>query len=64
MVLPLALSQVLAEQDGINVKPIVYPAVEENQARLRFFMSYLHTEEQIEHTVRSVARRLAEANKK
>jgi 8-amino-7-oxononanoate synthase len=60
----VALSQVLAEQDGINVKPIVYPAVEENQARLRFFMSYLHTEEQIEHTVRSVARRLAEANKK
>ena len=58
----VALSQGL-QQDGINVKPIVYPAVEENQARLRFFMSYLHSEKEIEHTVRSVARRLAILNK-
>ena len=54
----VALSQELLE-DGVNVKPIVYPAVEENQARLRFFISYSHTDEQIEHAVRAVARRLA-----
>ena len=54
----VALSTSLLE-DGVNVKPIVYPAVEENQARLRFFVSYLHTDAQIEHAVRAVARRLA-----
>jgi 7-keto-8-aminopelargonate synthetase-like enzyme len=32
---------------GINVQPILYPAVEEDQARLRFFMSSLHKEEQL-----------------
>jgi 7-keto-8-aminopelargonate synthetase-like enzyme len=32
---------------GINVQPILYPAVEEDQARLRFFLSSLHQEEQL-----------------
>lgn len=36
---------------GINVQPIVYPAVEEKAARLRFFLSSLHTEAQIKQTV-------------
>ena len=36
---------------GINVQPIVYPAVEEKAARLRFFVSALHTEAQIRHAV-------------
>lgn len=40
---------------GINVQPIIYPAVEEKAARLRFFLSCAHTDEQIRHTVRTVA---------
>lgn len=37
--------------DGINVQPILYPAVDETAARLRFFMTSLHTEDQIRFTV-------------
>ncbi len=37
--------------DGINVQPILYPAVDESAARLRFFMTCLHSEEQIRQTV-------------
>jgi 8-amino-7-oxononanoate synthase len=36
---------------GINVQPIFYPAVQEKMARLRFFICSSHTEEQITHTV-------------
>ncbi|WP_454782202.1 aminotransferase class I/II-fold pyridoxal phosphate-dependent enzyme [Legionella sp. WA2022007384] len=32
---------------GLNVKPIIYPAVPENSARLRFFITAIHTPEQI-----------------
>ncbi|KTD69400.1 MULTISPECIES: aminotransferase class I/II-fold pyridoxal phosphate-dependent enzyme [Legionella] len=32
---------------GVNVKPIIYPAVPENSARLRFFITAIHTPEQI-----------------
>lgn len=32
---------------GINVQPIIYPAVEEKAARLRFFVSAMHTEQQL-----------------
>src|SRR5690606_30847445 len=39
---------------GINVQPILPPAVEPNQARLRFFLSALHTPEDIDLTVRAV----------
>jgi 7-keto-8-aminopelargonate synthetase-like enzyme len=37
---------------GINVSPILYPAVEEKGARLRFFLSSQHTEEDILGAVR------------
>lgn len=40
------LSQHMFDQ-GINVQPIIHPAVEERAARLRFFISYTHTEAQI-----------------
>ncbi|HEX4620769.1 MAG TPA: aminotransferase class I/II-fold pyridoxal phosphate-dependent enzyme, partial [Myxococcaceae bacterium] len=40
---------------GINVQPILYPAVEENMARLRFFLTTTHTEEQIRYTVDAIA---------
>ena len=40
---------------GINVQPILYPAVEEKAARLRFFVSALHTEPQIRQAVAALA---------
>lgn len=43
---------------GINVQPIMYPAVEERAARLRFFITSNHTAEQIRVTVRAVAEEL------
>jgi 8-amino-7-oxononanoate synthase len=36
---------------GVNVQPILYPAVPERAARLRFFLTASHTEEQIRDTV-------------
>lgn len=40
---------------GINVQPIIYPAVEEKAARLRFFISSSHTEEQIQYAINAMA---------
>jgi 8-amino-7-oxononanoate synthase len=51
------LSNALLER-GINVAPIIYPAVEERAARLRFFISSAHREEQIRFTVDTVAEEL------
>ncbi len=48
------LSSALFEH-GINVQPILYPAVPEKSARLRFFISCRHTEEQIQETIRTVS---------
>ncbi|ACD95256.1 aminotransferase class I/II-fold pyridoxal phosphate-dependent enzyme [Trichlorobacter lovleyi] len=48
------LAEALFER-GINVQPIIYPAVPEKSARLRFFISCLHTEEQIRKTVAILA---------
>lgn len=42
-------------ESGINVQPIVYPAVEEGAARLRFFLSCDHTPEQLRTTVELLA---------
>ena len=44
------LSQLLG-QEGINVNPMVYPSVPYDAARLRFFITCLHTEEQIMSTM-------------
>ena len=49
------LSQRLFEKHRVNVKPIVYPAVEESMARLRFFMSTLHTDDDLQRTVEAIA---------
>ncbi|MEM9367265.1 MAG: aminotransferase class I/II-fold pyridoxal phosphate-dependent enzyme [Planctomycetota bacterium] len=46
--------------DGINVQPILYPAVDESAARLRFFITSDHTEEQIRLTAERTAARYAE----
>jgi 8-amino-7-oxononanoate synthase len=40
---------------GINVQPIIYPAVEERAARLRFFISSLHVESQLQSAVEVLA---------
>ena len=40
---------------GVNVMPILYPVVEEGAARLRFFLSAAHTEDQIRKTLDMVA---------
>ncbi len=46
--------------DGINVQPILYPAVDESAARLRFFVTSEHSEQQIRFTVERTAAHLAE----
>jgi len=46
--------------DGINVQPILYPAVDESAARLRFFITSDHSEKQIRFTVQRTAHHLAE----
>jgi 8-amino-7-oxononanoate synthase len=43
---------------GINVNPIIYPAVPEDKARLRFFVTSCHSEEQIRYTVKALAEEL------
>jgi 7-keto-8-aminopelargonate synthetase-like enzyme len=49
----LKLSRALFKR-GINVQPILYPAVEEKAARLRFFITTNHSLDQIEKTVAAV----------
>lgn len=51
------LSSALSRR-GINAQPILHPAVPEKSARVRFFMSCLHTSEQIAETVAIVAQEL------
>ncbi|MCU0960941.1 MAG: aminotransferase class I/II-fold pyridoxal phosphate-dependent enzyme [Pirellulaceae bacterium] len=55
--LALRLSRRMFER-GINVQPILYPAVEEHAARLRFFITARHTETQITQTVQTLAEEL------
>ncbi len=55
----LVLSQRLREQ-GINVQPIVYPAVPDDASRLRFFLSSTHSHEQLARTAAAVATTLTE----
>ncbi len=43
-------------EQGINVQPILYPAVPEKAARLRFFMSCKHTPQDIDYTVDVLAK--------
>ena len=59
----LRLSQALFDR-GINVQPILYPAVEERAARLRFFITASHTEEQIRHSIDVTAEEVERINPK
>jgi 8-amino-7-oxononanoate synthase len=51
------LSQRLLER-GINVLPIIYPAVPAKASRLRFFITATHTEDDIKATVKAAAEEL------
>lgn len=59
----LQLSRALFDR-GINVQPILYPAVEEEKARLRFFITANHMDEQIRETVVAVAEELQKIDPK
>jgi 8-amino-7-oxononanoate synthase len=52
--LSIALSNALFAR-GINVQPVLYPAVEEDAARLRFFITSAHTEAQISQTIEIIS---------
>ncbi|GHV09886.1 hypothetical protein AGMMS50229_20660 [Campylobacterota bacterium] len=60
--LSLMMSKALFEK-GVNVQPILHPAVEEKAARLRFFITSAHKEEQIRYTVTVTASELARLKK-
>ncbi len=49
---------------GVNVQPILYPAVPESAARLRYFITSLHTEEQIRYTIDAMADELRKIDAK
>lgn len=53
-VMSILLSNALRER-GINVQPILHPAVEEKATRLRFFLTCTHTDEQISYAVNVTA---------
>ena len=48
-------------QKGINARPQIYPSVPEKAARLRFFISSMHTEAQIDRTIEALADVFAES---
>ncbi len=53
----LQLSRRMIES-GVNVQPILYPAVEESATRLRFFITSTHTNQQILYAVDKCAEHL------
>jgi 8-amino-7-oxononanoate synthase len=55
----VALSQKLFER-GVNVQPIIHPAVPERAARLRFFLTSEHSAEQIDETVQAIREAMKE----
>ncbi len=57
----IRVSQLLLDR-GINAQPILYPAVRESAARVRFFLTAEHSEDQIVHTVAALADVVAETS--
>ncbi len=57
----LRLSNALLRR-GINVNPILYPAVPEELARLRFFMTAAHSEDQIRSAIKILSEELSLLN--
>ena len=58
----LKLSKYLFDH-GVNANPILHPAVEEKAARIRFFLTCLHTEEEMRLALELTAAGLAEIAK-
>lgn len=56
------LAQAMFEA-GVNVQPILYPAVPERAARLRFFISSTHSEAQLRQTVEIMTEAVARVRK-
>jgi 8-amino-7-oxononanoate synthase len=56
------LSQRLHDR-GINALPIIFPAVAEKAARIRFFITAAHTPAEIDEAVDATAEALAEVRK-
>ena len=54
----MAVSQRLLER-GINARPILYPAVRESAARVRFFLTSEHSEEQVVRAVEELTAAVA-----
>ncbi|MDA0713323.1 MAG: aminotransferase class I/II-fold pyridoxal phosphate-dependent enzyme [bacterium] len=54
----LMLSERLLKS-GINVLPIIYPAVEDHLSRLRFFITSCHHENQIKETVKTLTKEIS-----
>lgn len=50
----ILVSQLLLER-GVNAQPILYPAVRESAARVRFFLTAEHSEDQIVRTVEALS---------
>jgi len=57
----VAVSHALLQQ-GIDAQPILYPAVRESAARVRFFITAAHTEQQIARTVAVLAECIAQTS--
>lgn len=57
----LQLSDALLRR-GITVDPIIFPAVPEDEARLRFFITSCHSEEQIRFMVEALTEELELVN--
>jgi 8-amino-7-oxononanoate synthase len=53
----LKLSQALFAR-GVNVQPILHPAVEESASRLRYFITSRHSEEQLRYTIAAMVEEL------
>jgi 8-amino-7-oxononanoate synthase len=57
----LQLSKALFER-GVNVQPILHPAVEESASRLRYFISSCHSEQQIRYAIDAMVEELKKIN--
>lgn len=49
---------------GINVQPVTHPAVPAKASRLRFFLTAMHTEQELESAIDATAEELAEVRSK
>jgi 7-keto-8-aminopelargonate synthetase-like enzyme len=53
----LRLSKAMFDR-GVNVQPILHPAVEESASRLRYFITACHTEAQLRYTIDAMVEEL------